>query len=102
MRLCKAISTTVGPSVVLLLMIGELLLRYPCNHGGGFWGYSYIIVTFMLLNFISHFIYKGSRVGLYISLCCLMLLFLSDFFNLYVSYDTWTKRGMPDWGTLTR
>jgi hypothetical protein len=34
-KVYKVISSIVGPSTVLLLMIVELLLRYPCNHGGG-------------------------------------------------------------------
>jgi chromate transport protein ChrA len=96
----KVISSIVGPSAVLLLMIVELLLRYPCNHGGGFWGYSSIITIFIILNIINLFISKDARVGLCFSLLCLVFLFLSDYFNLYVSYDTWIERGMPDWGSF--
>lgn len=95
-KMYKVISSIVGPSMVLLLMIMELLLRYPCNHGGGFWGYSSIITIFIILNFINLFISKDARVGLCLSLLCLVFLFLSDYFNLYVSHDTWIERGMPD------
>ena len=93
------ILSMIGPCVVFLLMAGELFFRYPCNHGGGFWGYIYIITIFILLNMVTLFRFTVSRIGLLISLLCLLLLFLSDYLNMYLSYDTWVERGMPDWGT---
>ena len=50
------------------------------------------------MSFVNGFLLKGSKIGIYLSLLCLMLILCSDWFNVYVDYDTWTSRGMPDWG----
>ena len=87
------------PSVILLLLIcGELVFRYPCNHGAGFYRYLYLVCGLIAVSFVNGFLLKGSKIGIYLSLLCLMLILCSDWFNVYVHYDTWTSRGMPDWG----
>lgn len=87
------------PSVILLLLIcGEIVFRYPCNHGAGFYRYLYLVCGLIAVSFVNGFLLKGSKIGIYLSLLCLMLILCSDWFNVYVHYDTWTSRGMPDWG----
>ena len=87
------------PSVILLLLIcGEIVFRYPCNHGAGFYCYLYLVCGLIAVSFVNGFLLKGSKIGIYLSLLCLMLILCSDWFNVYVDYDTWTSRGMPDWG----
>ena len=39
-----------------------------------------------------------SKIGFCTSLLCLMAILCSDWFNVYVSYDKWTCRGMANWG----
>ena len=87
------------PSVILLLLIcGEIVFRSPCNHGAGFYCYLYLVCGLIAVSFVNGFLLKDSKIGIYLSLLCLMLILCSDWFNVYVDYDTWTSRGMPDWG----
>ena len=90
------------PSVVLLMLIcAETIIRYPCNHGAGFYCYLYPACGLSLFAFFYGFFLNGSKIGFCISLVCLGLILCSDWFNLYVDYDTWTRRGMPDWGQIS-
>jgi hypothetical protein len=89
------------PSVVIILLIcGEVVLRYPCNHGAGFYYYLYPVCGLIVLSGFHGFILRKSKLGFFLSVICLIL--LSDLFNVYVDYDVWTRRDMPDWGRLTQ
>ena len=90
------------PSVVIILLIcGEIILRYPCNHGAGFYCYLYPVCGLIVLSGVYGFFLRRSKIGLILSLICLVLILVSDLFNVYVDYDVWTHRGMPDWGQFT-
>ncbi len=86
---------------LLLLICGEIVFRYPCNHGAGFYCYLYPVCGLLVILFVQGFLFKWSKIGICVSLLCLMLILCSDWFNVYVDYNTWIKRGMPDWGHPT-
>ncbi len=86
------------PLVLLLLMCVEIAFRYPCNHGAGFYCYLYLACGLVVASFAYGFGLKESKVGIVLSLLCLMLIICSDWFNIYVDYNTWIRRGMPNWG----
>ena len=86
------------PLVLLLLIGGEIVFRYPCNHGAGFYCYLPVVCVLIVVSFVYGFLMKGSKIGIYISLACIVLILCSDWFNMYVDYNTWISRGMPDWG----
>ena len=86
------------PSLVLTEMCAELWLRYPDNHGGGFYGYVEFILSLLVLAAINAFAWKGWKAGIFASIMCLALVYLADWFNLNVDYLEWISRGMPDFG----
>ena len=88
------------PAILLLVMCGELVLQYPCNHGGGLRGYLPVILTFLMMNLSCRIWLKASCKAICVSLMCLLVLCLSDCFNLYVHYDVWLRRGMPNFGSF--
>ena len=100
----KKFSVTISfvlPAIILLLMIGEVAVRYPCNHGGGFNGYSGISIIAVILtaiNLMFHGLSRISIASLILAIVSLLFICVSDCFNLYVSYDVWTKRDMPAFG----
>lgn len=90
------------PSVALMSLIcGEIIFRYPCNHGAGFYCYLYPVCGLIVVSFVYGFPLNGSKAGICLSLLCLILILCADWFNVYVDYDTWISRGMPNWGHLT-
>ena len=90
------------PSVAIVMLIcGEVILRYPCNHGSGFYCYLYPVYGLSILSGFYGFILRKPKIGFFMSLLCLILILVSDLFNVYVDYDVWTRRGMPDWGCPT-
>lgn len=88
-------------SIILVDMVFEIWWSYPSNHGGGF--YSYLIPTLisMILGITNILLFKGSKTLFLLSIICLVLIFISDCFNLYVNYDVWLMRGMPNFGEYT-
>ena len=86
------------PTSLFAFMCMEILLRYPCNHGAGFYCYLYPVCGLIVLSGTYGFFLRGSKGGFILSFICLILILVSDLFNVYVDYDVWTHRGMPDWG----
>ena len=86
------------PAALLTLMCVEIALRYPCNHGAGFHSYMFYAVWMLILAIVNAVVLKGRKEGIYLSIICMLFIFLSGKFNLYVSYDDWIKRGMPSFG----
>ena len=85
---------------VLLLHLGELVIRFPCNHANAMM-FSYMDCIFALALFeIVYSIFKR-RVCLAfwiifaISLCIPRI---EDKCNILIPYETWIKRDMPEWG----
>jgi len=86
------------PLTLLTMMCAEIVLRYPCNHGAGFYLYLPLVCGLIVVSLVYGFGLKGAKTGLVLSLLCLALIVCSDWFNIYVDYDTWIGRGMPSWG----
>lgn len=89
-------------AVTLLLHIGELLIRFPCNHADVLM-FNYRACVFMLALFeIGYSIYKRQVCPLFWTLFALSFTFpiIEDHFNILIPYTTWINRGMPDWGCI--
>ena len=84
--------------IFMLLMCSELFLRYPVNHGGGFYCYLPIILLLNIIHIVMFAVFKCGKFGMFVSFICLLIIVFSDLFNLYVHYDVWVKRGMPNFG----
>ncbi len=89
--------------VLFFLLIMEIWVKYPDNHGAGIDAYKVPWVVTVIVN-VCYMIWIR-RIALYrIAALALfvLLLFLCDRFNVVVDYEEWTARGMPDWGVLQR
>lgn len=100
MRIRKIVEVilTVSPLCVVLFLCGGILLRYPCNHSGGFYGYLFPILVMLTLSVTARFLLNTSILPVILSLLCLLAIFLCDWFNINVCYDEWIRRGMPKFG----
>lgn len=87
--------------LTLAFVLGCIGIRYPGNHAGSIYVY--------LPQFIASSSYfairlggalRFSRIGLIASLLGCLLVVSCDVFNIWISYDVWVERGMPDWGCL--
>ena len=90
------------PAALLTFMCAEIALRYPCNHGAGSHSYMFHAVWLLILAIVNAVVLKGRKAGIYLSIMCMLFIFLSDRLNLYVSYDDWIKRGMPSFGEICK
>ena len=90
------------PAALVTFMCAEIALRYPCNHGAGFHSYMFHAVWMLILAIVNAVVLKGRKAGIYLSIMCILFIFLSDRLNLYVSYDDWIKRGMPSFGEICK
>ena len=90
------------PAALLTFMCAEIALRYPCNHGAGSHSYMFHAVWMLILAIVNAVVLKGRKAGIYLSIMCMLFIFLSDRLNLYVSYDDWIKRGMPSFGEICK
>ena len=88
-------------SIILVDMVFEIWWSYPSNHGAGFYCYFIPTLILMILGITNIFLFKGSKALFILSIICLVLIFISDCFNLYVDYDVWLLRGMPNFGEYT-
>ena len=83
---------------VLALMVAQIAVQYPSNHGGGFGYCLWLFSIFIVVAGIRSVVFGAPCIGLLLSVACLMFVFLSDCFNINVDYDTWVSRGMPNFG----
>ena len=90
------------PATLLALMFVEIAVRYPCNHGAESHSYMFHAVWMLVLAIVNAVVLKGRKAGIYLSIMCMLFIFLSDRLNLYVSYDDWIKRGMPSFGEFCK
>ena len=86
---------------VIMLHVGELAFRFPCNHADApVFPYSYFAYALALVELIYSIIKRKVSVTFWIvfalSLACPII---EDRCNIFVSYDTWIERGMPEWGS---
>ena len=93
-------SSTLVLIVPFALLMAEVLVKYPSNHGGGtvlhvaLGGLATVInVVYMVCARRLTFI----RIGI-LALFAL-LLYACDRYNVLITYEDWVERGMPEWGT---
>jgi len=85
-------------SLVLCLMLGWVVLRYPGNHWGllDIRGIYYLSVPSVLISMFSFSRNpKWSLCSLGIGVGVSWVVFLLDYFNILVFYDLWCVRGEP-------
>jgi hypothetical protein len=92
-----------APNIGLAMLVAEIWLRYPDNHGAGPVFYRWLFAGALLASL--GFRWLASMVhwpSLMLALFGLLLTWIVDARNIMVNYDEWIKRRMPDWGESTR
>ena len=88
---------------VLLMHVGELVIRFPCNHANKlmfcYWDCIYALMFFEII----HSLFKKEIcIAFWITFSLSFAIpIIEDKCNILVSYETWASRGMPDWGRPT-
>lgn len=85
---------------VLLLHTGELILRFPCNHADHLmFAYRDCIFSLAVFELFISACKREFHIWFWIILAAALALpHFEDRYNILVPYDTWTSRGMPNWG----
>lgn len=94
--------TFVLTGLLYAVLFAELIARYPCNHAGGTGMYWWGLVLMVVVNAGTMVWWR--RIAWWRVLLLVVfgvLLMVCDRCNILVDYDTWTSRGMPDWGELS-
>jgi len=90
-------------AAITLLLLVELWIRHPINHGSGVTGYLYAYAAINGILFIAAFVRSKHP-----NISCVVFLtigaatcFVIDRYNIYTDYDLWLSRGMPNWGEVS-
>lgn len=88
---------------VLLLHLGEIVVRFPCNHTNALmFNYRDCILALAIFE-LACSVFK--RVVCVTFWLILMFSFAIPIFedkcNILIPYETWISRGMPGWGHLS-
>ena len=85
---------------VLLLHLAELVIRFPCNHTNKLmFCYRDCICALAIFEILYSFCKREVCVTFWIILILSFAIpIFEDKFNILVTYETWTSRGMPEWG----
>lgn len=97
--LLKRISA-IALALPLLFLSFELCVRYPCNHGGG--AGIYVLLGLFALAVSALYMLLAKRLFVFhLAMFSLLaiLIFICNWFNIYLSYEEWIERGMPEWGS---
>lgn len=86
---------------VLLLHLGEIILRFPCNHTDGIFFDFRPCVGVLALFEVVYSIRKREICILFWIVYSLTFTIpvIEHNFNILVPYEVWADRGMPSWGT---
>ena len=86
-----------------VLLVIEVWVKYPHNHGGGPRLYIVLGVIALVLNVCYMLLSRRLAPIRMIAIGLLaILLYACDRFNILVEYERWGERGLPDWGTWQR
>lgn len=89
-------------AVIYAVMVLKVVDHYPHNHG---YSVAAFVYGFLLIGLVSitFSIFKRQRWLGYLTvlLVSMVICFLCDRFNIIVSYETWTSRGLPEWGVFS-
>lgn len=88
---------------VLILHLFELVIRYPCNHTNALmFCYKDCVYALALFEIIYSFARKEICILFWVVFSLSFTIpVVEDKCNILIPYDTWTSRGMPDWGHPT-
>ena len=82
-----------------LLLVAEVWLKYPSNHGGSAFEYANIGFFSLFVNLVYMISSRRLAICRILAFACFFaLLYACDKFNVLVHYDEWIARGMPEWG----
>ena len=85
---------------VLLLHLCELIVRFPCNHANSLmFNYRDCILALVIFEVIYSVCKREFCIMFWVVFALSFALpIVEDRFNILISYDVWTSRGMPEWG----
>lgn len=87
---------------VLLLHIGELAVRFPCNHTDRlFFAYADCLCALAVFEFL-YSILKRELCPLFwlIFACSFLIPGMERHLCILMPYEDWIARGMPSWGSI--
>jgi len=89
------------PLLVLLWLIANIAHSYPSNHSGdSILAYQPFFMQWLVVS-IPSALFLRTRLAWLALLLTLLGVFgtwLADEWNVWVEYEEWIQRGMPDWG----
>ena len=84
------------------ILLAQIVSRYPVNHMGFeprcFWIFA--LLSFGTLCGTGFKKQTWTRVNICTLIALCVFLTVIDVFNMFVQYDIWAMRGLPDWGEL--
>ena len=85
---------------VVLLHLVELGVRFPCNHAVNLtFCYRDCIIVLALFETVYSILKREICVVFWIVFAFSFLFpVVEDKYNIFISYETWVSRGMPEWG----
>jgi hypothetical protein len=87
----------------LIAMIGLIWLRYPDNHGAGPILFRWFFAILFIMSGCHWFF--AAKPPVTVMSCALIgfaLTWIVDHRNIMVDYDEWIRRGMPEWGQVSK
>lgn len=85
-----------------IVLIGEIALRFPDNHGGGPACFAYVFGGVLCASVVLWgWTRKLPAKPLAVAALGLLFVWVIDVRNIHVEYIEWTRRGMPGWGEAT-
>ncbi len=90
--------------LALLVHVGEIAIRFPCNHANKLmFQYEYFVAGLTLLEVVLSVLSRKICVLFWLLLIASFSIpVIEDKCNIMVPYETWADRGMPDWGERCR
>lgn len=93
------LASTLAGVLAIGLVAGQVVLRYPVNHGFDAWRVGWILVPTVGAVFAPFAIKSRWRfVPALVWVTLLSGLIVVDSFNMQVEHSVWGLRGLPGWG----
>lgn len=92
---------TIIVTVLLISMTLCLFFRFPCNHAGS----AYVYLPFFATA-LPYLVWRlrtrriSVKIGILVSVIGCLFVVSCDVFNMWISYDVWIDRGMPEFFTF--
>ena len=88
---------------VILLHLGEIAVRFPCNHTAALmFNYRDCILALAIFEIV-HSVFKREFCLTFwlIFMFSFVIPIVEDKCNILIPYESWISRGMPNWGHPT-